>query len=538
MINFEESFFEAKTKVSINLTNLNKELKCAKIANHCPELSFKKIGLYFSLAAISITPSCLDTGSDINQGQLYLNGDFYTKQVNNTNDLSIINYNCTLMETNRKFIGDNEEVTYTYICFEKDEYFGYFTLAFVFIFPGLVQAIKFFVASGSLEAHRHKIIGYGIGIGLLLLSPLFPFQVFLVKLLAFLTDGPEMKKISTLMTFHEAQLESQLQFLLQIYVIFTRADRQPSIPQILSLSSSILFMAKSWIETWFADKPNEPFLKKLTLLPTSVCFAISVFGFIAMLSSIFGILTYLTFVIATRAFVFCLSCICMKARISQGQGCFDQRYRGMTIIQLVLSIEFYIILAALLVMINHFPDTTIYSIEFNTGLRKTKLSDITLVKENWANYVIPTILVSGVICAVLSYKQFTKQRETIQISNKDDQQDIYKITRGALQDSPLETEVVKISVDGKTFIVPKDDLDIEKYPQELETKTMVKSSNEKDGCFKNLKKKVSCSVEDETPKPIKAYIVKIEVMKEMTVDSENNIDGQQNTGFDICEPEK
>ena len=60
---------------------------------------------------------------------------------------------------------------------------------------------------------------------------------------------------------------------------------------------------------------------------------------------------------------------------------------------------------------------------------------------------------------------------------------------------------------------------IEKYPQESETKTVIKSSKEKDGCFKNLKKKVSCSVKDETTKPIKAYIVKIEDMKEMIIET-------------------
>ena len=165
---------------------------------------------------------------------------------------------------------------------------------------------------------------------------------------------------------------------------------------------------------------------------------------------------------------------------------------------------------------------TIYSMTMNPALFKSspnlkKLSDIALVKENWANYVIPTILVSGVIYHVLLYKQNIKAKENIQILDKDDQHDIYEIPRGALQDSPLEAEVVKVSVDGKTFIVPANDLDLKKYPQESETKIMVKSSNEKDGCFTNLKKKVSCRVKDETPKPIKAYIVKIEDMKEMTV---------------------
>jgi hypothetical protein len=56
---------------------------------------------------------------------------------------------------------------------------------------------------------------------------------------------------------------------------------------------------------------------------------------------------------------------------------------------------------------------------------------------------------------------------------------------------------------------------------------MVKYSNEKDGCFKNLKEKVSCRVKDKTPKPIKAYVVKItKDMKKKIVDPDNNIDVQ------------
>ena len=161
---------------------------------------------------------------------------------------------------------------------------------------------------------------------------------------------------------------------------------------------------------------------------------------------------------------------------------------------------------------------------------KTKLLDIALVKENWANYIIPIILISGVMYRVLKYKQNIKPEETIQISNKDNQQDIYEIPCATLQDSPLETKVVKVLVDGKTFIVPTNDLNIEKYPQESQTKIMVKYSNEKDGCFKNLKEKVSCRVKDKTPKPIKPYVVKItKDMKKIIVDPDNNIDVQQNT---------
>ena len=528
-------------KASINLTNLKKELTCAKIANNCPELSFRKIALYLGFGTVSIAPSCWDTGTDIHQGQLYLNGDIYTKYVNNRNDTFVTN--CTWIETTRKIIGDiesDEEVIYTYNCFEKDEYFGYFTLFFVFLFPGMCQALKVFNASDSLKTHCHKTIGYGISLALLILSPFFPLQVFLVKLFSFLTNGLEIKKISNVMTLFEATFESNLQFVLQLYIIFTRADRQPSTTQILGLSSSIVFMAKSQLQANFADKPNEPLLKKLYLLPQKLFYIIFWCGSLAIVSSIFRIIFFMVGIVAFSPFAFCLICICIKAKISQGPRWSDQKYKGTLIYPLLTHAALFTTLLVLLVLINHFPDSTIYSIELplsailngslNLTMVKTKLLDIALVEKKWANYIIPIILISGVMYRVLKYKQNIKPEETIQISNKDNQQDIYEIPRATLQDSPLETKVVKVLVDGKTFIIPTNDLNIEKYPQESQTKIMVKYSNEKDGCFKNLKEKVSCRVKDETPKPIKAYVVKItKDMKKIIVDPDNNIDVQQNT---------
>ena len=527
--------FVAPINASINLINLKKELKWAKIASHSPNLSFKKIALSFFLATISIGPSCWDTGTDINQGQLYLNGDFYTKHVSIQNDTSVIDYNCTWIETTRKVLDDieSDRVIYTYKCFEKDEYWGYITLAFVFVTPGLCQAAFSFLASKSLQTQRHKIIGYCISLGFLLLCPFFPIQVFLVKLFAFLTNGEEMKKIGNLMTLCEAIWESNLQLTLQLYIIFIRADRELSTAQILGLSSSIIFLAKSMIEENFADKPNEPLLKKLTQLPQKLSQLIFLCVSYAIILSIFHIIFFLIGFLAILAFGLCLGWIYRKAKISQGQKWYDQQYKGVPLMVWTLEAVLFIILPILLVLVNTFPDSTIYSVDavaiisLNSSdlIVQTKLSEIALVKENWANYVIPITLISGVVFTILFYKQNIKAEETIQIINKDNQQDIYEIPRGTLKNSPLKTEVVKVSVDGKTFIVPKDDLDIEKYPQEPETKTMVKCSNKKEDCFKNLKKKVSCGVEDETPKPIKAYIVKIEDMKELIIDPENSIDG-------------
>ena len=340
------------------------------------------------------------------------------------------------------------------------------------------------------------------------------------------------------MTLCEAIWESNLQLTLQLYIIFTRADRELSTAQILGLSSSILFLAKSMIEENFTDKPNEPLLKKLTQLPQKLCQLIFLCGSHAVILSIFQITFFLIGFLAILAFGLCLGCICRKAKISQGQRWYDQQYKGVPLMVWTLKAVLFTILPILLVLVNSFPDATIYSIDavaiisLNSSelIVQTKLSEIALVEENWANYVIPITLISGVVFMVLFYKQNIKAEETIQISNKVDEQDIYEIPRGALQGSSLETKVVKVLVDGKTFIIPANDLNIEKYPQESQTKIMVKYSNEKDGCFKNLKEKVSCRAKDKTQKPIKAYVVKItKDMKKITVDPDNNIDVQQNT---------
>ena len=125
------------------------------------------------------------------------------------------------------------------------------------------------------------------------------------------------------------------------------------------------------------------------------------------------IFPYIGFV-AIGAFGVCLSCICMKAKISQGQSWKDQEYKRMLIIPLIYRAVFFITLLILLVLIDHFPDTTIYSLElprsasaiFNGSsnqtnlpdfIHQTKLSDRTLVKKNWSNNVIPIVLVAGVI---------------------------------------------------------------------------------------------------------------------------------------------
>ena len=94
----------------------------------------------------------------------------------------------------------------------------------------------------------------------------------------------------------------------------------------------------------------------------------------------------------------------------------------------------------------------------------------------------------------------------------------YKIHNRALNESPLETEVIKVSIDDKTYCLPKKDLalDIEKYPLESEVTHVIEIPKEPK-CFGKLKSKIlccacppcCCSCCPEKNKPtIKTYIVR------------------------------
>ena len=88
------------------------------------------------------------------------------------------------------------------------------------------------------------------------LIPAFPVLLLLVKLISIFHKGDEWKKLNDLMTLCEGQLESYLQVGLQSYIICVRADREPSLIQVLSLAASMLMILYSQSNAWYAAKPE------------------------------------------------------------------------------------------------------------------------------------------------------------------------------------------------------------------------------------------------------------------------------------------
>ena len=451
-----------------------------------------------------------------------------------------MNYDCEWVGTTRTttIINNIESdigVTYTFECIEKDVIWGWLTLGLVFIFPGLCQAIFPFSRSDFTKGKSCKLKSC-ISLLLIFLIPFFPLQVFLIKLLTLLSNGTEMKKICNLMIYAEGTYESNFQFILQLYIIFTRADRQPSTTQLLSVSSSILFMAKAQLQSTFAGRPDESLSRKLVMLPRKLCYIIYFCGSAAILASTFQ-LSFFIMVLVFYCLMFPICYSCMKTKISQGSTWHDQKFKGVFILALLRDVLSVLTLFVLVLLIKYFPDATFPALSYE-GLptswifSKRKLSNIAIVNQNWANYIIPPVIVSLGVYWILFYFQVIKLEKMTKVSLKTGSQKMYEITKGDLKESTLENEVIKISVEGKSYLVPKKHLDLEKHPLETDTEIVTKNSIEKEeNCFQITRNKmidsVSCCTpgnENNTPPNKKIFIVRKQNLKEIQKEAKEIVD--------------
>ena len=91
------------------------------------------------LAFLRLCGSLYDIISDSLLAKSYLIGTEYIKVVYSENDKAVLN--CTIIGRNtyEDLIRNETEKSFKYSCFEKDPYWGWMTLAFVFL-PGLLAS--------------------------------------------------------------------------------------------------------------------------------------------------------------------------------------------------------------------------------------------------------------------------------------------------------------------------------------------------------------------------------------------------------------
>ena len=184
--------------------------------------------------ATSLAPSLFDMGSDAFSVHNFIHGTTYTKYVSDLDHPSVNSSDCVHVGSYLKWNGNSSTVVYEeFECFEQDPIWGQMSLVFMFL-PGIFGAI---VWKG---AYRGVLLAF-------LTSPIFPLVALIVKTIELLNPGKNWKLLAKRLSTAEAMGESRCQFFLQLFIVFTKADRAPSPVQIVTLASSMIMIIVSSI---------------------------------------------------------------------------------------------------------------------------------------------------------------------------------------------------------------------------------------------------------------------------------------------------
>ena len=109
----------------------------------------------------------------------------------------------------------------------------------------------------------------------------FPLIFLSVKFANIFTDGQKKWKTAAMaMTAIEGTFEGSLQLILQLFIVFNRADREPTNIQIMTLASSLVSCAVASIEDIFAHKPETSIEVKASFIPYALL--MHIYGRMAM----------------------------------------------------------------------------------------------------------------------------------------------------------------------------------------------------------------------------------------------------------------
>jgi hypothetical protein len=311
-----------RKKTSIDFARLKKEFNYKSL---WADRTWKEIGSAFLVAFLAgFLPNLLDEGLDCWQAKDYLFGANYTKQrstelVNMTNCVKL--EFCTSVD-----IDGNEIITkYTYKCLETDPYFGAATIAFLFL-PGaysFVIFVKFFHSSHRTDEFTASSVLFYISAFLISVVAFFtfPIQYVLVYFIGLVNRGPEWTKLSTKMAYFEGIMDASLQFCLQLFVCLTIEDREPSMVQLASMTTSIAMLAVTRTDAWLVDEGGnslslgDRIVKTLHLQPLSLTNSLFKLGSIGVITALLRYLSVALYVgLALLWVVFTVACSMLSPR--------------------------------------------------------------------------------------------------------------------------------------------------------------------------------------------------------------------------------
>jgi hypothetical protein len=185
---------------------------------------------------------------------------------------------------------------FRFSCFEYDVFWGLLAILFVLL-PGAA-----FSALNAIKLRQAKSSLFWL---FLLMSPLttvlFPLLLISVKIICLFHNGAELTRLNNVLTFAEGQFESFCQLGLQLYIIFSRADRQPSLIQMITLPASALMLVRVQVNSFYAKvdaaSTIEDVKRKLFMAPIFLLKSIFFLGS-SMLVAVINPIVFLTHLIA------------------------------------------------------------------------------------------------------------------------------------------------------------------------------------------------------------------------------------------------
>ena len=252
----------------INFSALRRELSIQKLWRG---RTWNEILRHFFVALIfGAFGSFIDISTDGLSAKSFIRGANYTKWVKNLSDPA--NHNDCVHTGRFTSFNPGPEIEYEEIvCFEEDPIWGWVTVLFMF-FPAFLSADEVarivMDVQGKRSYPRHLLLVLCLAFPCLIM---FPLVFISVKVVCLINPGPQWKRLNVRITGLEGSWESAFQTVLTLFIIFTRADRQPSNVQIASVVASIAMVTKTSIADYLSPKQplnlTEELKAAATLLP-------------------------------------------------------------------------------------------------------------------------------------------------------------------------------------------------------------------------------------------------------------------------------
>ena len=416
----------AENADGLSWEDLKQEFTWDKIWN---DRSRKDIVKNFTIVFfVGLLPTVFDLVTDSLSIRDFIGGSVYVKRIRN---MTILNINNTrgatqLDNVSNPFDPSASECIHTgsYIeytdagpvtqyevieCFEKDPIWGYMMLIFIFLLPGMMGARNIWSGTGSNCTRTMMFLS----------GPVFPFLVIWAKLVALVNPGEEWKKFTFRLTAAEGSFESTTSFILQLFVVFTRADRQPSHVQLASMVTSLVMIVKTKTQSFLKDQPpmamEDHFKKAASVVPMMLTQQITSLGSIAATAAI---LRYLTMPIWFLVFALrnIIARVSSKIKLSEPlpDTTFkktvreENKMKWFVSLKVCANLTWLLILTCLTITANVHPNAPLPDLSNFPDLRieLIKLSNNALVQDIYhLNTIYTTVMISGAIFTVLVYIQ-------------------------------------------------------------------------------------------------------------------------------------